>query len=326
MARVFIDSFEAGNRNLWDYYTGGSVNSSSYMYGTYCFAHTGTNNQYLRKLVPDNDEYYVAIRLRANSFGSGNGAYIAFMDGSTVQSCIAFPSGTITAYRGYRGTSLGTGGTISTGVNHLIEVRAVIHDTAGIFQVKVDGELVIDVSTVDTQISASATINQIRFGVTEYVSPTAGFIDNVIIDDSDWIGSTLIEVISPTGAGNSTDWDASAGSNYECVDEIPVSDTDYVSTNVVDEVDLYALGDLTGDVAEVKCVQVQATVASEGAPTPTKLDVGIRTNSTDYFGTGQTPGTSFDPITKLWEVNPNTTNAWTESEINALEAGIKAIT
>jgi hypothetical protein len=52
----------------------------------------------------------------------------------------------------------------------------------------------------------------------------------------------------------------------------------------------------------------------------------IRTASTDYAGTTQ--GFSTDYVWHrggIWSVNPNTTTAWSASQINSLEAGVEIV-
>jgi hypothetical protein len=108
------------------------------------------------------------------------------------------------------------------------------------------------------------------------------------------------------------------------VEEVPASDANFVSTNVADEVDLYAAGDLSGPIYAVKCVQAQARCLKEGAPTPQNLQLACRTGGTDYFGANNAVPTTAASVFKIWETNPNTAAAWTPQEVNGLEIGIKS--
>jgi hypothetical protein len=144
-----------------------------------------------------------------------------------------------------------------------------------------------------------------------------------VFDNASWIGDTVVLGLSPSGAGNAAQWDPSAGSNYACVDEVPPSDTDYVSTNINDEIDTYAISDLPS-VVSVKAVQVLARARKEGVSTPQNIALVLRTGSTDYPSEDQALNTTFMGHIKLWEQNPNTAAAWTESGVNGIEAGVKA--
>ncbi len=150
--------------------------------------------------------------------------------------------------------------------------------------------------------------------------------DNVVIDDAEFPGNTRIALLKPNGAGSSTQWDPSAGSNWDCVDEVPASDSDYISTDAAEEADLFAASDLPSGVASVKCVQVQARALKEGNSLNVQnLQLACRTNSNNYFSQNFAVPTSAKGFAKLWQNNPNTAQPWTKGEVDALEIGVKAV-
>ena len=101
---------------------------------------------------------------------------------------------------------------------------------------------------------------------------------------------------------------------------------DYVSAVDEDLIDLYSASDMTGKVKEIRCLQLQGGCVRHGAPDPDKVQLALRTNSTNYFSGNLTPGVSGPvPVVAYWETNPDTGVAWTKPEINALEIGIKTI-
>jgi len=336
VARLFIDGFEAGDYNLWNTVnvpaaisvtTSGSPASGSY----HVSITSSSNYPYLEKnLGSTKTELYVKFRYKPYSQHSYNKHLLTFRDGAGT--VIASLARNTTSYKlearrgGNAGTLLATGtAALQLDTYYLIEVRYKPLDSGGVFQVKVDGILDIDYSGDTT--NGNQNVQYVRIGSSAETGVYCyAYFDDVVIDDANWIGNSRIQGIRPNGAGNSTQWDPSAGNNWDCVDEVPLSDTDYVSTNVTDEIDLYALGNLAGSVGSVKCIQVQARAAYEGTPIPTKQQLAVRTNSNNYFSSSQSPPSAFGmPIRNIWETNPNTSAAWTESEINALEAGIKAV-
>jgi len=121
-------------------------------------------------------------------------------------------------------------------------------------------------------------------------------------------------------------WNPSTGSNYACVDEKPPSETDYIAVNHIGNVDTYAAGNLVGTIGQVKCVQLQALAIVEGEPTPTNLQLAIRSGGADYFGSSHAvPNTASTQLASLWPTDPATGLAWTESGVNAMEIGVKAV-
>jgi hypothetical protein len=93
---------------------------------------------------------------------------------------------------------------------------------------------------------------------------------------------------------------------------------------VNDNLDVYAMANLTGNVAEVKCLQVQARSKKEGSATPQNLKLAVRTASTDYLSANNALQTSYAELRNIWQLNPNTSAAWEVSDVNGLEAGIKS--
>ncbi|MFH2011672.1 MAG: hypothetical protein ABIJ37_03055 [Pseudomonadota bacterium] len=323
MSRIFIDGFEAGDLTLWDILAGTpTLTADTALDGEYYVDvnyHSGSD--LMAAIVPADNEYYFALRIKINSVTSGRASFSWRKGSNAILQFALNGSGNYCVYRGT--TLITTGSKIMDTEEYLIEGHIVIHDTTGVIQLKIDEVLDIDFSG-DTKPGSDTTVDRFLLGRGTIGFESAAYFDNIIIDDADWIGDTSIQAITVTGAGTTTDWDPSTGSNYECVDEIPYSDTDYNNTNTTNEIDTFAMSNLTGNIDSVKCVQLQARVAYEGAPTPTHIQLGVRSGGTDYFATDKSPGVSFDVISKILETDPDTSSPWTESGINAMEVGYKA--
>jgi hypothetical protein len=147
----------------------------------------------------------------------------------------------------------------------------------------------------------------------------------VVIDNAAWPGNTKIQAIVPAAAGNSTQWAPSAGANYQCVDEKPPSEADFLSTNTTGHLDQFVAGDLTGSIENVKCVQVQALAKAEGVPTPTNLQLSVRTGGSDFLSGDKAIPVASGQLYEIWEANPDTVAPWEISEVNAMQIGVKAV-
>ena len=331
MARVFIEGFEAGDLGLWEYnaynYLVGSAITGSYMlYVPQASTGYGGSDR-TRKNVPSSNTYYASFHLRqVLAQSTWRSIFFFGLDGND-QCSLALGDGTNYRLAFVRGTTAVVSGSKSLlpSVDYHIQIYAYIHDSAGRFVVKVDGLIDIDY-TGDTKNLSSDQINQVGFGAMNGGSGGCfrGYVDNFVLDNAAYPGQSFIAGIMPNGAGYSTQWTPSAGSNYACVDEVPPSDADYVYTNTVGNVDTYALSDLPGTAVAVKAVQVQARARKEGVATPQNLDLAVRTTGGDYFSADKVLSTSFVSLSHLWETNPGTAAAWTVSEVNAMEAGVKA--
>jgi hypothetical protein len=326
MGRLFIDGFEKGASDLW--FVSGSiaiVTASAYaMTGSYAISAAAGST--IRRDLGTRSALYGAFRFRPTANGS-----ISFMRIYLYPTIIATlyydaANRRLQVYSGDSATLLASGATdrIQVSTTYHIQFKYIPDSASGVFDVKVNG--VSDIAfSGNTVPGAQTTLDQVEFRGAYYGGQLHQY-DDFVFDDATWIGNSKIAAIAPNGVGNSTQWDPSAGLNYQCVDEIPASDTDYVFTNVVDEVDTYAMSDLPASAAVVKCVQVVARARKEGTATPQNINLAVRTTGGDAYSADQALESSFKPHINHWENNPGTSSPWTVSEVNAMEAGVKSKT
>lgn len=323
MARIFIDGFESGAVDLWTLVSGSAniVTASTYgLDGSYAIQAQSLN---LSKTLTAADYYYGAIKVNVAS-SSGDGYIdLKFRNTTTILGTIRlFYNHEVRAYRGDNSTLLATGTTVFTSstVYNIEFYYKPATDGTGAVGVKVNGMLEIN-------YSGQSSNNALQIDNLLIVTGnTTNYLDDVIIDSSDYPGLTYIQSIVPTGAGTTTGYTPSTGANYTCIDEKPAVDTDYITTNTADIVDTYATGNLTGTIGAIKCVQVQARADYEGSSAVTKLDVVVHTASdaTDHPSADITLSTILRSYSSMFEQNPAITDAWTEATVNAVEIGVKA--
>lgn len=333
MAREFIDGFESGALDLWD---GILVEPSVAVVSTVGLDMDGdyaiscgvfTESEALRKNLTARDEYYFAFQWRPTGtassgiFGVDLGCDHQFT--VWVNSCRLME---LRTGREFSDSLLATGTKfINQNTTYLVECYFKIHDSAGIVQLKIDG--ILELSFNGNTNIVGTTIDVLRIGASDPWPPgryPRAYFNNIIVDSSAWIGETKIQGLVPTGVGNSAEWTPSVGANWECVDELPASDADYVATNANDITDTYQTEDMSGDIASVKCVQIQARAETEGAPTPTNLKLVARSGGADHLSSSKTVPAMVNSLWHLWEDNPADSAAWEESDVNALEIGVKS--
>ena len=318
MARVFIDSFEPRNLDLWDVNNGCSIVTTAglSLKGSYC-VYGSSNAEYVRKELSDKNEYYFAFQIRSKDVSlrtfftvyNGSSQLISFdLDNTThkIQVRNSIPSTIVNGSKAY-----------VSDTTYFMQIYIKIADSGGRIIVKYDGNTDIDF-TGDTKGGALSLINRLQlFGW--------GYFNNVIIDDSIWIEETEICLLKPNGVGNSSSWTPTSGDNYTCVDEVPYSDVDYVSENVADAIDTYAVENSPGDLVSVKCVQAQARTRKDSDSLLNNMNLVVR-SSIDYHGSDESLTTSFVGKAKLWEINPADSQDWEKADIDAMEIGVRART
>lgn len=318
MARVFIDGFESGSLDLWDYQAASiqtvASNGGDGVYMCYLGIYSS-----IYKNLPEANEYYVGYKWYTQTMVNGL-SFRSATNATLIRIACDGPGNTIQVYRGSAAIAHGTQ-TVSGYMWHHLQVRVKISDTAGVVQVRINDNIDVDFSG-NTQDGSETNIARVYWSGGGLAS--VDMLDSVVIDNSEWPGVTVIQALRPSGAGATTQWTPSTGSNYDCVDELPYTDTDYVTVNSNDQIDTYALANLTGFVGTVKCVQVQARAVREGAATPQNLAFVVRTSSTNYASADKVLDTAINSRYAIWTENPNISGAWTESTVNGLEIGIKS--
>lgn len=265
---------------------------------------------------------------------------LALKDAGSVQCDLRLNAdGTLSVTRA--GTAL-TGGTSALAISldawNYIEWKVTIADSiaANSCKVNVNGVNWINVTSgQDTKATANATANSLALGTTTAPGSTSlttdvYFTDLYVCDQSgsvnnDFLGPRKVELLAPTGAGNSSGWTPSAGSNYQCVDDAtPGGDTDYVETSVATTKDTYAMGDLQSSPATVDGIQTRI-VARKTDAGARSLAAVVRSGGADTDGATVALADTYAALCEVRETDPATGVAWTESGVNAMQAGVKLV-
>jgi len=266
-----------------------------------------------------------------------NGIFVVY-DGTTAQLAVKVNSdGTLSVLRGdtATGTVLGTTSSgISTGSFFYIEFKALIDPTVGTYEIKINGTSALSGSGANTRNSSASQWT--RVGLGKEGGNTPGASANIDIDDfyvcdgsgannNTYLGDVRVKAQLPsTGNGTNADFTCSTGTDHGAlVDETTPNTSDYNSSSTVNHRDTYNFATL-GLSGTVKAVQTSLYTAKSDAGTRTVAPVH-RISGANYDGTTVSLGTSFTYQLQVYETSPATAAAWTTTEINAAETGIKLV-
>jgi hypothetical protein len=299
--------------------------------GAYAYHASVYSGAYLMKNVIARDEFFVQVAYfplngyRANPL-------IKWKYGSTVLGTLYINAdGTLKLCTGDSDNQVAVGNThLPQNAWSLIELHVKIADSGGVIEAKLNGLLEASF-TGDTKPGTETTINNFEFWC------MAGnwdvWLDDIIINDAtgsvnnSWPGGLKVLLLKPNGAGSSAEWTPSAGSNFQCVDEVPVSAADYVSVNEDAKLDLYTLEDLPAEAAVIAAIKADAWAWKVGAPVAPKLKNAIRLDGVNYLSTAQDLPSLMGMIGTIWETDPgNPGTPFTVAQINAMEAGVQSST
>lgn len=153
-----------------------------------------------------------------------------------------------------------------------------------------------------------------------YLCDTAGSAPN-----NTFLGDVRVESLYPNANGNSSQWvgsDSNSTDNYLLVDETTPASADYVGSTVVGDKDTYNYTALTPVAGTVHGVQIIPYAAKLDAGTRTIVNVA-RSGSSEADSSARTLSTTATYYPTISELNPATGLAWTITEINAAEFGVK---
>lgn len=232
----------------------------------------------------------------------GNEELILLKNGSTVHIALELlSSGAIRVTGGGGAFTHTTSSTYSIDTWYEIELIATIHDSTGSYKLLIDGAVpaksgggTMEGTGLDTRNGATSTIDRLLFGGGTTIDT---YVDDHAIDASgNEIGLGQVETLYPNGAGDlaeMTRGGADSGANWSQCDEATQNgNTDYVVTTV------------------------------NGSTFKNQLRIG----GVNYDGTvTHTAISGYKCYTDIWNTNPATGLAWTDSDINSLQAGILGI-
>jgi len=234
----------------------------------------------------------------------------------------------IHVYRG--GTKIGetSGAGLVNGVWAYIEAKFTINNSSGSVIIRVNENIVLSLSGIDTQDSANAYFNMFRLGG---IYSGYSYLDDMYMCDltgsknNDFLGDVRVDTLRPNAAGTYTDFTPSAGANYQNVDETcgPDNDTTYNEGANVGDQDSYQMPDLPAPAGTtIYGVKTQATVRKTDAGVM-KCKVLTRAGTTDDLGAELTLSDTYLTPFEIYEDNPDDSAAWEDADVNSMEPGVE---
>jgi hypothetical protein len=251
--------------------------------------------------------------------------WLRFSDESGVQQILLCVNAAM-GIDAYRNTTL-LGSTADTALPDLkwcyLEAKIIISATVGEVTLRVNGNQILNLTSQNTK-NGSDYIRRIQFcGIYSGISV---WYDDIYIDDAQFHGDCRIRTFMPDSiSGTNNDFTASAGNKNECVDEVQTNeDTDYITSDTVNNKQTFGI--TTGSVGTVKGIQLNNHCRLDEAGTR-KITPLIRSNSTNYSGT-ETDNISaeYKFEHEIWETDPDDSNAWTQTKLEAAEFGLEITT
>lgn len=335
MALIFIDSFDhyqtADISRKWTANAFNSIGTTAGRRGTQgmlCNSGSATANL----TVPAQTTYVMGAAI-SRPTNTARGNCFRFMEGATTHVVIACePGGFVSAYRGSPTTNLlgiSTESRIRVNQFVYIEAKVFIHATLGTVEIRVNGEVLLNLTNQDTDnAGAVPTINGVQ------VAGNITFDDLYICDiltalNNDFLGDCEIEAVLPDGAGNATQFTTLVGAatHWQAVNESPAidDDTSYVETATNTHLDQFTYANLSAISGGSTVLGVQVVTMARADSGAATMRAVAREGGADFNGGNVVLGTGWVGAREIWEQNPNGPAAWTDTTFNGAEFGVEKV-
>lgn len=292
------------------------------------------SNNYMTHAVDSASTMYLCVRMKiVSASGTSGRTSIGFYEGGTNHIGIG-----VTAAQKLEilraGTNLATSvEALPTGTWVQLQIKVVIHDSAGSVEIRKDGaaSAFVGVSGVDTRNGVTGIIDTLLIGTVSTFGGTLAFMDLAAWTDAgesptSWVGDARIDSCLPSGAGSSAQATPSAGSNYECMDEAQQDgDTSYVQSATNGHIDLYAMANMTHTPSTIHAVAATVLAKKTDAGTGS-IKARMKSGATALSGSEVAlSADAYKRVSLIKGVDPNTSAAWEKAAVDALEAGFEVV-
>jgi hypothetical protein len=217
---------------------------------------------------------------------------------------------------------------------HHFQVKVALRsDGAGVCEVRLNGVTVINYTGQTAGVTGDVT--QIQLPSATGGSGDLLYDDMWVCDGVDgtatqgapnnsFLGDLKVATMLPTAAGDTTQFTPSTGvTNWSLVDENPANTTDYVSTSVSGNRDLYQFSDLPANALAPVAVRVGLYAQ--------KSDAGVSSIKPVIKENGVVTAGATSPLLTTWAgywgslrtKKPSNDTPWTVADVNGLQAGVE---
>jgi hypothetical protein len=282
----------------------------------------------------DSDHIYVGYALHTGTALGHNGVSVLTIQRQNSTQCgfLLWGDGTGQLFPG--GAKFNT--TLRANRWYYVEFHFYIHNTTGLAEFKINGEVIHTDPSADFQSSGLGTgWNSLIW----YSHGNGSIIDDLYVcndqgsDNNTYLGDTRVIMLNPNG-DDTTQWTQSGvGGHYEEVDDNPVTppdaevwtDDDYIESNTTNNKDLFNYEDLPSEFtgATIKAVQCFSVVKTTNAQVMSFKDI-CKSGATEVdLSTTTIMWSNWHPVVTIQETDPNTAGAWTPTTVNAALFGVK---
>lgn len=250
-----------------------------------------------------------------------NNCYFCQLLNNSADFSVKFVGDEIELKRG--STVLGTTTTLSLNTDewYWLELKVYCDNTVGTYDLKINNTTALSGSG-DTS-DGEDYYNFVRIGAESGILDIQ--IDDFYVCDSsgsnnnDFLGECRVTAIRPNGNGTISEMAPSIGSNYSCVNDS--DDNTYVEGDS-GKSDVYTYSDVSG-LTGIKGICLRSRCLETDAESFNMRPIMLVNGNTHFGSYAQVGSSDYTKHEEIIEENPDTSSAWTSTDINDSEFGLE---
>jgi hypothetical protein len=218
MTRIFNCGWEGATIAVSDTAAGGSIGTDTAGgWSRFCYHGGGISQGTEFDMGENNAELYGGLRFKISNGRSGGGTagILLFRDETFTQQCYLYLQGQFWTFQNGASVAVSSTTAMVDGLWYWLEWHLVISDTVGVFQLKVNGQLVLDLSAIDTKATSSTFVRWLQVvnsGVANYDAAFDDMVVNNVTNDGGplvnraWPNEVAVMALPLTADTAVTDW------------------------------------------------------------------------------------------------------------------------
>jgi hypothetical protein len=214
-----------------------------------------------------------------------------------------------------------------------VEVKVVVSDTVGSVEVRFDGVVVLNLTSLNLGTTGISACNVYPTTTGTNYGRGLNWDDFYLCDDTgttnnDFLGDVRVDAYLPTSDGIHQDFDYSSGTDaYALLDEKPPAVADYVSSATVGhkvstKITAVEQTDALGNVLPILGVVASNICNNPEGGGIRKVTPRIEIGETYALGTEVTLSNLYHRVPQVLEINPDAMEAWTAETLSTANFGI----
>ena len=277
------------------------------------------------------DRFYFGCRVNTQSSGFTFRANTLDPANPTAFYVYFTTSGDLVVYQGFTGTVIASA-TTTAPINGwwYFEIYAYINATAGAITICVNGAVALTVSGVDTHSWNSGYTQMAQISLAPHINNNNLLLQHCYLNDSTgsapnngFLGDVRVQALFPVANASVAFVANGTDSNWVNAAMVPPNpNIDYNASNTVNAIDTFTCQPMASNLGAIYAVNVK-TISNKTSSGEREMAALVVSDGVTAVGANVAIATDYKQYQQVFETDPSTATAWTQSGVDALQIGYK---